>query len=165
MTLDEKTTADKRTVLRMIPYGLYVVTAKDSAGTFNGFTANWVTQAGFEPPMVAVGIANDSYTLTLIQSSKRFGLSLFEDGSRDLVRQLARPHAKFPEKFDGVALKETANGTPVLAVALGYLELALRGELEYGADHRIIVGEVIDAGVYREGDIQTMQAAGMRYSG
>lgn len=165
MALDDTASQAKRTVLRMIPYGLYVVTAKGDDGTTNGFTANWVTQAGFDPPMVALGIANDAYTLQLIRSGKRYAISVMEEGNRDLLRRLARPHFKAPDKLENLELSETESGTPVVADSLGYLELELRGELQYGSDHQLIVGEVVDAEVHREGQIQTMQAAGMKYSG
>ena len=40
----------KKTTLRMIPYGLYVLTAADKGGKVAAGTVNWVTQASFEPP-------------------------------------------------------------------------------------------------------------------
>lgn len=163
--MDEATVQAKRTMLRVIPYGLYVVTARGSDGASNGFTANWVTQAGFEPPMLSVAIVHESRTLELIRSSSQFAVTMMPEDSRDLVRRLGRPYFKAPDKLDGLSLHQAAHGTPVLADGLGYVECAVRGELEYGADHRIIVGEVIDAGVFLEGDIQTMRAAGMKYSG
>lgn len=163
--MDEATTQAKRTVLRLVPYGLYIVTARGADGATNGFTANWVMQAGFDPPMVTLAIVHESRTLELIRSSSRFAVTVMPDGSRDLARRLGRPHFKAPDKIEGLDLREAAHGTPVLVDGIGYLECAVRGELEYGADHRLLVGEVIDAGVFREGDVQTMQAAGMKYSG
>ena len=41
----------KKTALRMIPYGLYVLTAQDKNGARTAATVNWVTQASFEPPL------------------------------------------------------------------------------------------------------------------
>ena len=40
---------EKKTALRMIPYGLYVLTAEDKGGRVAASTINWVTQASFEP--------------------------------------------------------------------------------------------------------------------
>ena len=51
----------KKTALRMIPYGLYVLTAESPTGTAAA-TVNWVTQASFVPPLVAVGVKADSQT-------------------------------------------------------------------------------------------------------
>lgn len=165
MMMDDATTQAKRTVLRLFPYALHVVTARGADGAVGGFTANWVTQAGFEPPMLAVAIAADSYTLSLIRASGRFAVSAMPDGSRDLLRRLGRPHAKAPDKLEGVTLIMARHGTPALADALGYLECALRGELVYGADHQLLVGEIVDAAVLREGEAQSMAVAGMKYSG
>src|SRR5215470_15076521 len=45
----------KKTTLRMIPYGLYVLTAAGKDGQVGAATVNWVTQASFAPPLVVVG--------------------------------------------------------------------------------------------------------------
>jgi len=47
----------RKTGLRMIPYGLYVLTAADTGGRVAAATVNWVTQASFAPPLVAVALA------------------------------------------------------------------------------------------------------------
>ncbi len=44
----------KKTALRMIPYGLYVLVAENEEGTVSAATVKWVTQASFEPPLVAL---------------------------------------------------------------------------------------------------------------
>ena len=55
--MDEKA---KKTALRMIPYGLYVLTGETAGGRVTASTVNWVTQASFEPPLVAVGVKVES---------------------------------------------------------------------------------------------------------
>ena len=42
----------RKTVLRMIPYGIYVLTADDGKGNIAAATANFVTQTAFAPPLV-----------------------------------------------------------------------------------------------------------------
>ena len=44
----------KKTALRMIPYGIYVLTAEAPDGSTAAATVNWVTQTSFKPPLVAV---------------------------------------------------------------------------------------------------------------
>lgn len=51
----------KKTALRMIPYGLYVLTAQNANGQVAAATVNWVTQVAFEPPLVVVGVKVDSH--------------------------------------------------------------------------------------------------------
>ena len=51
----------KKTVLRMIPYGMYVLTTKSKDGNDVGAaTVNWLTQTSFSPPLIAVGVKADS---------------------------------------------------------------------------------------------------------
>ena len=64
--------AAKKTALRMIPYGLYVLTAQGRDGAVAAATVNWVTQASFAPPLVAVGVKVDSGAHPII---KRRGCS------------------------------------------------------------------------------------------
>jgi flavin reductase (DIM6/NTAB) family NADH-FMN oxidoreductase RutF len=42
----------KKTVLRMIPYGIYVLTADDGSGGVAAATVNFVTQTAFAPPLL-----------------------------------------------------------------------------------------------------------------
>ncbi len=37
----------KKTALRMIPYGIYVLTGRTDSGEVTAATVNWVTQASF----------------------------------------------------------------------------------------------------------------------
>ncbi len=49
----------KKSVLRMIPYGIYVLTADDGRGNICAATVNWVTQTAFAPPLLVVGVKTD----------------------------------------------------------------------------------------------------------
>ena len=49
----------KKTALRMIPYGMYVLTSKDGKDV-SAATVNWLTQTSFAPPLVAMGVKGDS---------------------------------------------------------------------------------------------------------
>ena len=46
----------KKTALRMIPYGLYVLTAENN-GEIAAATVNWVTQCSFQPPLSSLAFA------------------------------------------------------------------------------------------------------------
>ena len=66
----------KKTVLRMIPYGIYVLTAEDGAGNIAAATVNWVTQTAFVPPLLVVGVKTDSGAYKIIQAAKTFALNM-----------------------------------------------------------------------------------------
>jgi flavin reductase (DIM6/NTAB) family NADH-FMN oxidoreductase RutF len=156
--------AAKKTVLRRFPYGLYVITVAHD-GEEHGMTANWVTQAAFEPPMVAVAIENASKTIGMIRDAHHFAVNLLSQGQRDLAGKLGRSSTQAPQKLKGVKTKPAPGArTPVLAEGLGWVECRLVATLPAG-DHTLMLGEVIEAGTEREGAPLTLQEAGFKYSG
>ena len=156
--------AAKKTVLRHFPYGLYVLTVSHG-GEDHGMTANWVTQASFEPPMVAVAVENTSKTIGMIRDSHHFAVNLLQKDQRDLAGKLGRSSEQAPQKLKGLKTKPApVSGTPVLADALGWLECRLMITVPAG-DHTLVLGEVVEAGLEREGEPLTLQEAGFKYSG
>ncbi len=64
----------------MIPYGIYVLTAKAADGALAAATVNWVTQTAFEPPLVAVGVKSDSGAYGILRESRAFTLNMLGKG-------------------------------------------------------------------------------------
>jgi flavin reductase (DIM6/NTAB) family NADH-FMN oxidoreductase RutF len=156
--------AAKKTVLRQFPYGLYVVTVSHG-GEDHGMTANWVTQASFEPPMIAVAVENTSKTIGMIRDAHHFAVSLLQKDQRDLAGKLGRSSEQVPQKLKGLKTKPApVSSTPVLADALGWVECRLITTVPAG-DHTLVLGEVVEAGVEHEGEPLTLQDAGFKYSG
>jgi len=156
--------AAKKTVLRHFPYGLYVLTVSHD-GEDHGMTANWVTQASFEPPMIAVAVENTSKTIGLIRDSHHFAVNLLQKDQRDLAGKLGRSSGQAPQKLKGLKTKPApVSETPVLADAIGWVECRLMTTVPSG-DHTLVLGEVIAAGVEHDGEPLTLQEAGFKYSG
>jgi flavin reductase (DIM6/NTAB) family NADH-FMN oxidoreductase RutF len=156
--------AAKKAILRHFPYGLYVVTVAHD-GEDHGMTANWITQAGFEPPMVVVAVENTSKTLGMIRDSHHFAVNVLLDSQRDLAGKLGRSSEQAPQKLKGIKTKQgPVSRTPVLADCLGWVECRVVATLPSG-DHTLVLGEVVAAGVEREGEPLTMRDAGFKYSG
>ena len=157
--------AAKQTVLRHFPYGLYVVTVTAN-GEEHGMTANWVMQAAFEPPMVAIVVENTSKTIGMIRDSHYFAVSLLAAGQRELAGKLGRSSDQAPSKLKGIRTKPApVSKTPVLADGLGWVECRAIASLPAG-DHTLVLGEVVEAGVENP-DAQplTLQESGFKYSG
>src|SRR5512132_434462 len=121
----------KKTTLRMIPYGLYVLTAagKDAAGT-----VNWVTQASFEPPLVVVGVKTDSHAHALIKDTKAFALNVLGKGQQALAFTFFKPAELKDGKISGQAFKRGSTGAPILADTPAFVECTLESTVEIG-DH------------------------------
>lgn len=157
--------AAKKAVLRRFPYGLYAVTVAQG-GEEHGMTANWVTQAAFDPPMVVVAVENTSKTIGMIRDAHYFVVNLLDAGQRELAGRLGRSSEQAPQKLKGLKTKPApVSKTPVLAEALGWVECRAVASLPAG-DHTLVLGEVVDAGVENaDGQPLLLAAAGYQYSG
>jgi flavin reductase (DIM6/NTAB) family NADH-FMN oxidoreductase RutF len=153
----------KTQVLEWFPYGLYAIGVREGERS-NAFTANWVTQVAFEPPMVAVSVENDGASVEMMRASKVFSVNVFEATQRTPAARLARPYARVPGKLEEYPYRAGETGAPLLEDALGYVECRIVAEVPAG-DHTLFVGEVVGAGVFREGEPLTLRAAGFKYAG
>ena len=155
--------AVKKSVLRLFTYGLYAVTVRDG-DRVNAFTANWLTQVSFTPPLVAISVENDAASLLMIRSSGEFAVCVLEAGQRAIAGQLGKPLERAPDKLDGLEIVSGPGGFPVLGESLGAVICRVQGELPAG-DSTIVRGEVVDVVQFREGEPLTMRAAGFRHAG
>lgn len=155
----------RKTVLRQFTYGLYAVTAAhgDERGVF---TANWLSQVSFEPPLVALSVEHDSATLGLIRASGRVVVCPLAEGQRELAGNLGRPKRRTGDKFAAYDLQTigTESGHPALAAALGYVVLSLVSETPAG-DSVVLIGEVVEARALHDAAPLTMRDAGFRHAG
>jgi flavin reductase (DIM6/NTAB) family NADH-FMN oxidoreductase RutF len=159
--LDEQA---KKTMLRKIPHGLYICGVKDGEEV-NGFTASWVMQASFKPPLVVNCVRQDSKSHAMILASGVFALSILEAGQKELAQKFFQPRQRVGNRFEDVEFYSgEVTGCPIINDALGYVECKLVGSLEQG-DHTVFVGEVIGAGVHREGDSLLLETTGWQYGG
>ena len=152
-------------VFRHFPYGLYAVTVKH-AGEEHGMTANWVTQASFEPAMLVVAVENTSKTIAMIRDAHHFAVNVLAEGQRDLAARLGRGSASAPQKLKGVKTKPApTSGAPILSDALGWVECRVVATVPSG-DHTLVLGEALAAGVEHDGARPlTLADAGLTYSG
>jgi flavin reductase (DIM6/NTAB) family NADH-FMN oxidoreductase RutF len=136
----------KKTVLRMIPYGLYVLTARGKDDTVAAATVNWVTQASFAPPLVVVGVKADSHAHALIKESRAFALNVLGKGQGPMAFTFLKPATREGQTVSGEPFRWGSTGAPVLERAPGFVECRLVESVEVG-DHSVFVGEVVEAGL------------------
>ncbi|MEA2531835.1 MAG: hypothetical protein QOG89_3479 [Thermomicrobiales bacterium] len=155
----------KKTVLRQFTYGLYAVTAAHE-GDRGVFTANWLSQVSFDPPLVVVSVEHASSTLPLIRASGRFVIAPLAAGQTELAGALGRPKRRAGDKFAALSLETitTETGDPALADALGYVVCRVISETPAG-ESVVILGEVVEAQVLTDAEPLTMRAAGFRHAG
>jgi len=134
----------KKTALRMIPYGIYVLTADDGKGNVAAATVNWVTQTAFAPPLVVVGVKTDSGAYSIVKNTKNFVLNMLGKADKGLAFTFFKPAQMEGGKLSGQAVHKGVNGAPILDAAIAAVECRVTSIVEQG-DHHIIVAEVIEA--------------------
>ena len=134
----------RKTALRMIPYGIYVLSAAAPDGSLAAGTVNWVTQTSFEPPLVAVGVKADSSIYKTARKAGYFALNMLGKGQRDQAYAFFKPVEPGEGTISGEPYSAGSTGAPLLTNAPASVECRVAEVFETG-DHHIIVGEVVDA--------------------
>ncbi|HEY9646267.1 MAG TPA: flavin reductase family protein [Chroococcidiopsis sp.] len=158
--LDEQA---KKTMLRKIPHGLYICGVTDGEEV-NGFTASWVMQASFKPPLVVNCVNQSSISHGMIKASQVFALSFLEAGQKELAQKFFKPMRRVGNKFEDIEFYLGETGCPIISDTLGFVECRVVGAIEQG-DHTVFVGEVIASGIHREGDPLLLETTGWQYGG
>lgn len=159
--MDEKA---KKTMLRKIPHGLYICGVKEGE-EMNGFTVSWLMQSSFNPPLVINCVKQDSGSHAMVKKSGVFAISFLEEGQKDLAAKFFQPKRRVGNKFEDVEFYPgSATGCPIITDSLGYIECKVVGTVEEG-DHTVFVGEVIGAGIHREGKQLLLETTGWHYGG
>jgi flavin reductase (DIM6/NTAB) family NADH-FMN oxidoreductase RutF len=153
----------KKQVLRTFTYGLYAVSCANE-GEVNVFTANWLTQASFDPPFLVVSVENKSKSLPMILRSRKFTVNILRSGDRELAGKLGKSALQHPDKLANITFHPGPNGCPILEDALAWAACEIIHTTEAG-DSTLIVAEVVDVGILGEGQPLTMAEAGFFHAG
>jgi len=127
-----------RQLLGSFATGVSVVTTRDPAGRPIGMTASSVASVSLHPPLVLVSIdqANDMHPA--LSAAKRFVLNVLAHDQEALSRRFAAEH---PDRFDGVAYRESKHGLPVIEGVVASIECEKQATAP-GGDHTVFFGLV-----------------------
>lgn len=154
----------KKIALRKIPHGVFIVGVKQNA-QLNAFTATWLTQVSFTPPLVAVGIKKDSHSLAMIRQERVFSVNLLGKDQKSVAEHFVKPATVVGEKLKDIPHRPGKTGAPVLESAIAYFECEVREIANERGDHVIVIGEVVEAGVRKDEPALTLMDTGWHYGG
>ncbi len=142
----------KKMALRMIPYGIYVLTTRSKDGEIAAATVNWVTQTSFDPPLVVVGVKAESGACHILKQAGSFALNFLGKGQQGLAFTFFKPVDTSGGMLSGQAWHDGSTGSPILEIAPASVEFKVVEIVELG-DHHIVIGEAVDvhAGAAIEG--------------
>ncbi len=136
----------KKQTLRLLTYGLYVLTAANEQEVAAG-TVNWLSQASFEPPLIMVGVKRDSNLHRLIEDSGAFAVNVLGAGQKEIAAAFFRPSQVEGGRINGYAFEPgPATGAPLLTDLPAWFEARVTDAVRRG-DHTVFVAEVINVGL------------------
>ena len=138
----------RRHILRMIPYGLYVIGLK-SHDSYHAFTGSWFSQVSMTPPRVMLGVRQNSHSFELLKKDRVFSVNFLAKKDKKILEQFFKPMPASGNRFGDLGFQIKKTGTPILDDAIAYLECEVAHIYDVG-DHSIVVGEVVSAEVLKE---------------
>ncbi len=138
--------------LHLITYGLYVVSSY-KGDKINGQIANTAIQICSEPPVIAAVINRGNLTHEYITASKAFTVSILaQDTPLKFIGGFGFKSGREVDKFEGVNYRKGLTGAPVvLDNTLAFLEARVISSTDVHT-HTIFAGELVDAGILKEGE-------------
>jgi len=131
-----------------LTHGVYVI-GVSALGRKNAFTAAWVMQSSFDPPMLALSINPEHSSFALLKASGCFTVNVLGKGQSGLALHFGTPRKE--DRLSSVIWHEAECGAPILDAALAWFECRVAGEIVSG-DHVLVSGEVVNAGLHDTAD-------------
>lgn len=168
--------AAKKATLRMVPYGLYLVGARervvrDPAKDLNAFVGSWVTQTSFKPPMLACAVKKDARSNQLIRDAGVFTLSILGAGQKAIAQSFFKDLAIAPDgrargTMSGTRYEiEPVTGCPVFPDLPGWVACEVASAVDAENDHTLFVARVVAAGHAGPAKPLTHDETGWIYAG
>lgn len=154
----------KKIALRKIPHGVYIIGVRQG-DQLNAFTATWLTQVSFTPPLVALGVKKDSHSYAMITHGRVFSVNLLGKQQKSVAEHFVKPASVGGEKLKDVPHRPGKTGAPILTEAIAYFECEVREIANDGGDHALVIGEVVEAGVPKDEPALTLTDTGWHYGG
>lgn len=150
MIINELISKNMREQMRFWATGVAIVTAsfEDSR---HGMTVNSFTSISLEPPRVLIALDKESRTHQLIRQSSNFTVTLLSAGQKEISERFAGEIEEKEDRFDGIELKNSALGNPILMGGLAYFDCKSFDSFDTGS-HRVFIADVIESGELQSRD-------------
>lgn len=127
-----------RNAFGQYPTGVTVITAAAQDGRKIGLTANSFASLSLDPPLVLWSIGKTSPSCADFVGAGYFAINVLAEDQIELSRRFSRPS---PDKYAGVACRESFGGTMVLDGCNSHFVCRNIAQYE-GGDHLIFIGQI-----------------------
>jgi len=128
-----------RQLLGCFPTGVAIITTHTADGRPVGLTCNSFSSVSLEPPLVLFSLRKASSLLGTFVEAGTFAINILSQSQDALSGRFAS--SKIADKFEGVAWRPGALGTPLIDDCLASFECSVHARHEAG-DHEVFIGEV-----------------------
>jgi flavin reductase (DIM6/NTAB) family NADH-FMN oxidoreductase RutF len=134
-------------LLKHINSGVYII------GVSNGeqqhaFTAAWVMQVSFRPPLLAISVNPHNHSYQLLQAGGVCSVNVLNHQQLAVAEHFGR--TDLPDKMVGFVWQQDRTGAPILAAALAYFDCRVSHYADAG-DHKLVFCEVVAAQKLHDG--------------
>jgi flavin reductase (DIM6/NTAB) family NADH-FMN oxidoreductase RutF len=133
-------------LFKQISHGVYVIGLNDGAHQ-NAFTAAWVMQVSFKPPLLAISINPEHYSYRLLQAGGICSVNVLGQDQYALAQHFGHSGK---DKMAGFQWQQDKTGAPILSESLAYFDCQVSHYTDAG-DHKIAVCNIIAAARLNEG--------------
>lgn len=140
--------ADFDPALGRVVSGVYILTV-GTGEQATGMLSSWVMQAGFEPPMLSVGVKSGRYVEQWLTDGQPFVLNLLGEKQFEFLKHFGSGFDIGEPAFEGMEFTTTEAGVPILTKCLGHLECEPTSHVDSG-DHRIFLANIADGNLSGE---------------
>ncbi|MGD0960603.1 MAG: flavin reductase family protein [Methylomonas sp.] len=138
---------DLANVCKYLTHGVYVIAVKDKERE-HAFTAAWVMQASFDPPLLAFSINPQHYSYRILKNGGQCSINVLAKAQLAIAAHFG--DSSIRDKMAGYRWRPAQSGAPVLSEALAYFDCVVSHSTSAG-DHEIVICRVLDAHVLHAG--------------
>jgi len=133
-------------LFKHLTHGVYVIGVRDGERQ-NAFTAAWVMQVSFNPPLLAISINPEHYSYQLLKCGKICTVNVLAQQQMVVAEHFGRSGK---DKMAGFQWQQDHTGAPILSASLAYFDCQVSHFADAG-DHVIAVCEVLSAALLNQG--------------
>ena len=132
-------------LFKQITQGVYVVVVSDGEHS-SAFTAAWIMQVSFKPPLLAIAINPENYSYTLLKKTGICTLNVLSENQLAIAEHFGKPHK---DKMAGFNWQQGKTFVPFLAESLAYFDCEVSDYVKAG-DHTIAICNVLDGKILQQ---------------
>ena len=153
----------KKTILRKIPNGLFITTAKNGNNA-TGAIISFATQISIDPSYIALSIRKDSSFYDVAEKNEYLAVHLPSKEQKSMVSSFFKIKEQSQNSINGFIISWGELGNPLLVDIPMILEVKIIEIIDKG-DHPIFICEVVNTILRQDVDMLTMADTAWHYGG